>query len=91
MYPGVGTFVLIRPTQTFYERIKLAADDIGVYRFSHDEEAGTEVEEVKVWQGGTVLDRGLRSLFKGPEEFSGYESFLLGLHESELLASTPQS
>ena len=21
MYPGVGTFVLIRPTQTFYERI----------------------------------------------------------------------
>ena len=22
MYPGVGTFVLIRPTQTFYERIK---------------------------------------------------------------------
>ena len=23
MYPGVGTFVLIRPTQTFYERIKL--------------------------------------------------------------------
>ena len=25
MYPGVGTFVLIRPTQTFYERIKIAA------------------------------------------------------------------
>ena len=24
MYPGVGTFVLIRPTQTFYERIMLA-------------------------------------------------------------------
>ena len=24
MYPGVGTFVLIRPTQTFYERIKVA-------------------------------------------------------------------
>ena len=23
MYPGVGTFVLIRPTQTFYERINL--------------------------------------------------------------------
>ena len=23
MYPGVGTFVLIRPTQTFYERIKI--------------------------------------------------------------------
>ena len=23
MYPGVGTFVLIRPTQTFYERIKV--------------------------------------------------------------------
>ena len=23
MYPDVGTFVLIRPTQTFYERIKL--------------------------------------------------------------------
>ena len=22
-YPGVGTFVLIRPAQTFYERIKL--------------------------------------------------------------------
>ena len=22
MYPGAGTFVLIRPTQTFYERIK---------------------------------------------------------------------
>ena len=25
MYPGVGTFVLIRPTQTFYERIKLVS------------------------------------------------------------------
>ena len=24
MYPGVGTFVLIRPTQTFYERINIA-------------------------------------------------------------------
>ena len=24
MHPGVGTFVLIRPTQTFYERIKIA-------------------------------------------------------------------
>ena len=24
MYPDVGTFVLIRPTQTFYERIKLS-------------------------------------------------------------------
>ena len=23
MYPGVRTFVLIRPTQTFYERIKV--------------------------------------------------------------------
>ena len=23
MYPGVGTFVLIRPAQTFYERIKV--------------------------------------------------------------------
>ena len=23
MYPDVGTFVLIRPTQTFYERIKV--------------------------------------------------------------------
>ena len=23
MYPGVGTFVLIRPAQTFYERINL--------------------------------------------------------------------
>ena len=23
LYPGVGTFVLIRPAQTFYERIKL--------------------------------------------------------------------
>ncbi len=30
MYPGVGTFVLIRPTQTFYERIKLLIiDDLG--------------------------------------------------------------
>ena len=27
MYPGVGTFVLIRPTQTFYERIKLVTND----------------------------------------------------------------
>ena len=23
MYPGAGTFVLIRPAQTFYERIKI--------------------------------------------------------------------
>ena len=26
MYPGVGTFVLIRPTQTFYERINFEQD-----------------------------------------------------------------
>ena len=26
MYPGVGTFVLIRPTQTFYERINHVRD-----------------------------------------------------------------
>ena len=25
MYPGVGAFVLIRPAQTFYERIKLVS------------------------------------------------------------------
>ena len=28
MYPGVGTFVLIRPTQTFYERINIAPVDL---------------------------------------------------------------
>ena len=28
MYPGVGTFVLIRPTQTFYERINLVSADV---------------------------------------------------------------
>ena len=27
LHPGVGTFVLIRPAQTFYERIKLHFDD----------------------------------------------------------------
>ena len=27
MYPGAGTFVLIRPAQTFYERIKNAVRD----------------------------------------------------------------
>ena len=26
MYPGVGAFVLIRPAQTFYERINLRID-----------------------------------------------------------------
>ena len=26
LYPGVGTFVLIRPTQTFYERIKIGVE-----------------------------------------------------------------
>ena len=26
MYPDVGTFVLIRPTQTFYERIKIVGE-----------------------------------------------------------------
>ena len=26
MYPGVGTFVLIRPAQTFYERINLGEE-----------------------------------------------------------------
>ena len=35
-YPGVGTFVLIRPAQTFYERIKLGTgllqDDCRLYR-----------------------------------------------------------
>ena len=36
MYPGVGTFVLIRPAQTFYERIKY---------WSHDEPVVTEVVE----------------------------------------------
>ena len=29
MYPGVGTFVLIRPTQTFYERIKIVPVSAG--------------------------------------------------------------
>ena len=28
-YPGVGTFVLIRPAQTFYERINLEGSDSG--------------------------------------------------------------
>ena len=27
MYPGAGTFVLIRPAQTFYERIKVASEE----------------------------------------------------------------
>ena len=29
MYPGVGTFVLIRPTQTFYERIMFTLTPLG--------------------------------------------------------------
>ena len=28
MYPGVGTFVLIRPAQTFYERIKVRGERV---------------------------------------------------------------
>ena len=43
MYPGVGTFVLIRPTQTFYERIKgwylLAREGVPTYRFTVTEKA----------------------------------------------------
>ena len=30
MYPGAGTFVLIRPAQTFYERIKILCHNICV-------------------------------------------------------------
>ena len=32
MYPGVGTFVLIRPAQTFYERIRLRTDAAKRYK-----------------------------------------------------------
>ena len=31
MYPDVGTFVLIRPTQTFYERINVRHSVFGTY------------------------------------------------------------
>ena len=36
MYPGVGTFVLIRPTQTFYERINLPLNVQAVDRYGNE-------------------------------------------------------
>ena len=44
MYPGVGTFVLIRPTQTFYERIKLV---------SAVEDYLTDLRKIRASGGGT--------------------------------------
>ena len=50
MYPGVGAFVLIRPTQTFYERIKhaLACGLIGGFGFGTTEfhviRAGSDID-----------------------------------------------
>ena len=42
MYPGVGTFVLIRPTQTFYERIKIERNRLG-YKVPSQSGNGTYV------------------------------------------------
>ena len=47
MYPGVGTFVLIRPVQTFYEGIKLALDEHEKPNIDPEFEEVTEGEEVE--------------------------------------------
>ena len=55
MYPGVGTFVLIQPTQTFYERIKIAHSALDRL----DERLQTlDIMQISV----AVLDRWLKTL-----------------------------
>ena len=36
MYPGKGTVVLIRPAQTFYERIKIEIESVSSITFDED-------------------------------------------------------
>ena len=61
MYPGAGTFVLIRPTQTFYERIKHVVLGLLFLKYISDsfearrDELRGELEAEGI--GGTQLER----------------------------------
>ena len=44
MYPDVGTFVLIRPTQTFYERINFVSHERASERRGWVDFLGTEAQ-----------------------------------------------
>ena len=79
MYPGVGTFVLIRPAQTFYERIKVDVADVYT-RETKDEETGRS----QVLSVVLLLDRETgRALpiWMGP--FAG-QSIAMGLADVEM-------
>ena len=52
LYPGVGTFVLIRPAQTFYERIMIV-------RGGGQSAGGTFLESVALPRPTTIAGEGL--------------------------------
>ena len=65
MYPGVGTFVLIRPTQTFYERIKVRP-----FFFALRAQNGTGVSPSNICQGNR---RGAETSFSSwPKKVRAY-------------------
>ena len=60
LYPGVGTFVLIRPTQTFYERIMI---DLQHARFITDGHAA--YRRAREQFDHRVIDHGIEYLRDG--------------------------
>ena len=51
MYPGAGTFVLIRPAQTFYERINLASKRFTSHITSAEQiNRGLDVSTLAAWR-----------------------------------------
>ena len=53
MYPGKGTVVLIRPAQTFYERIIVAQEDASVEILKILNRVETKLGALAAWQGLT--------------------------------------
>ncbi len=77
MYPGAGTFVLIRPAQTFYERIKLAFGFVGARNitslaldgegnpwiaYSDEKRLNLAVWDGSDWKIDSVVDAGSKTL-----------------------------
>ena len=71
MYPGVGTFVLIRPTQTFYERIKhVPGVEVWAYgsRVNGESHDGSDLDLVLRGPALEPLDGGFFDLLEAIEK-----------------------